>query len=82
MGGSLFFLKEKPTLKQVFSSLLILFAVGTGVFKSGELFDGVSIQGILWGVAAVVGILLQTLISNARFKSTGFQPVSFEQVFW
>lgn len=64
MGGSLFFLKEKPTLKQVFSSLLILFAVGTGVFKSGELFDGVSIQGILWGLAAVVGISLQTLMAR------------------
>ena len=64
MLGSFFTLKEKTTLKQAFASLLILFAVGGGVFSSGTSFHSIPMEGILWGLAAAVGISLQTLMAR------------------
>lgn len=64
MLGSFLILKEKPTLRQAFSGLLILFAVGGGVFSSGTTFYSISMKGILWGLVAAVGISLQTLMAR------------------
>lgn len=68
MLGSVLMLREKPSLFQIASAFLILLGVGMGVMSSGE-SQGVSVPGILWGLLAVVGISLQTLLGRMASKT-------------
>lgn len=72
MFGSLILIREKPSRLQILSAFLILVGVGMG-FTSSSSSAPLSLPGILWGLLAVVGISLQTLLGRITSK-TDFIP--------
>lgn len=71
MIGSSLLIKEAPNNVQISSALLILLGVWFGVHNSPDQTGQIPIQGILWGLLAVVGISLQTLCGRiASFKGS------------
>lgn len=75
MAGSVLITKEKPTGMQVLAGVLVLVGLYVG-FGPGSLEAGpISVLGILWGIASVIGISGQTLLSRSMGRQKSADPL-------
>lgn len=77
--GALVFLRERPTVKQVFAGVLILFGLWVGLFRNSYFsqiqFTGL---GVFWGLLAVAGLSGQSLLGrSAALKGLDYRRVVF-----
>lgn len=75
MAGSLLITGEPPSLREITAGFAVLAGLYIGFRGEGGGLVSVSPAGVLWGVASVTGLAMQTLISRRMLRDGRGDPM-------